>query len=378
MTNTKTKTILKALLSATALTVFATGTAQAQVVDNNFTQAGTEVRNTFTLDYLVGGAVQTQINSLATPTLFTVDRLVDLVVASQGDNTVVPNSVDQQLVFSVSNEGNDTQAYDLSFVDRSDDNFDTTVPASSVPTLVYYADLDGNGEFDPDGLDGSPTTYDPAARPQVAPDEVLWVVVSRDISIDANDTQTASITLVADTYTLAGVEVLADSDGNSLEGDAENVLADGFGTDQEVDNAGDHSATATYLVAAAELTGEKLVTVYSQVSDATACGVFPGNATGGYAIPQSCVEYVISVSNAGSVPATNLVVNDVLPEELTYVNATFGGDFTGGAFTPALQGPLDCAVVDACTVNVTGLTLPAPADPATPTVGTVTIRALVQ
>ena len=80
---TNTKILLKALLGATALTVFTTGTAQAQ---NNFTPADTTVSNTFTLDYKVGGVDQPQIDSSATPTIFTVDRLIDLTVTSNGPN----------------------------------------------------------------------------------------------------------------------------------------------------------------------------------------------------------------------------------------------------------------------------------------------------
>ena len=134
---TNTKILLKALLGATALTVFTTGTAQAQ---NNFTQAGTSVSNTFTLDYKVGGVDQPQIDSTATPTLFTVDRLVDLTVTSNGDNTVAPGATDEELVFSVTNEGNDTQAYSLAIIEETatPDTIDTDAPTGAVPELVYY------------------------------------------------------------------------------------------------------------------------------------------------------------------------------------------------------------------------------------------------
>jgi len=46
-------TILKGLLGATALTVFTAGSAHAQL-----TPAGTNVQNTFTLTYDVGGVTQ--------------------------------------------------------------------------------------------------------------------------------------------------------------------------------------------------------------------------------------------------------------------------------------------------------------------------------
>jgi len=51
-------TILKGLLGATALTVFTAGSAHAQL-----TPAGTNVQNTFTLTYDVGGVPQPPIDT---------------------------------------------------------------------------------------------------------------------------------------------------------------------------------------------------------------------------------------------------------------------------------------------------------------------------
>lgn len=377
---TNTKTLLKALLGATALTVFATGTAQAQ---NNFTPAGTSVSNTFTLDYNVGGVAQPQIDSSATPTLFTVDRLVDLTVTSNGDTTVAPGSTDEELVFSVSNEGNDTQAYALTLVEETaaPDTIDTDDPAGATPPLVYYID-DGNGTFEPGGADGAPVTYVPASPPELGPDEVLWVVVTQDIPTSATDGDQADISLVADTLEpasspSAGTPVTADGDGNSLTGAAENVLADGSGTGNEVANAGDHSATGSYIIASADIAGDKVVSVHSE--DGSTCATIPGSPSGGYGIPGACVEYVISVENSGSAAATDIVVNDVLPDELEFATAVLGGDFTGGSFaSPALPAANTDCVSGACVINLTGATLPAPVLPATSTTGTVTIRAYVK
>jgi len=377
---TNTKTLLKALLGATALTVFATGTAQAQ---NNFTQAGTSVSNEFTLDYNVGGVPQPQIDNSATPTVFTVDRLVDLTVVSLADNTVAPGATDEDLVFSVSNEGNDTQAYSLTFVEETaaPDTIDTDAPTSGTP-LVYYID-DGDGSFDP-ALDGPAVTYNPASPPELGPDDVLWVVVEQDIPTSATDGDQADISLVADTLEpasspSAGTPVTADGDGNALTGAAENVLADAAGTSStgDVANDGAHSATGAYIIASADLAGDKVVTVHSE--DGSTCAAFPGNATGGYGIPGACVEYVISAENTGSAAATNIVINDELPAELEFAAAVFGGDFTGGSFaSPALPAAnTDCAA-GACVINLTGATLPAPTGGAASTTGTVTIRAYVK
>lgn len=374
-------TILKGLLGATALTVFTAGSAHAQL-----TPAGTNVQNTFTLTYDVGGVTQPPIDTSDPgdpngPTEFTVDRLIDLTVASNGDNTVAPGATDEELVFSVTNDGNDTQAYSLTIVEEGGDDIDTDDPAGATPVLVYYID-DGDGIYEPGAGDGTAITYDPLNPPELGPDEVLWVVVTQDIPAGAVDTNTADLTLVADTLEPAaspnaGDPVTADGDGNDLTGAAENVLADGSGTANEGVEAGDHSATGTYIVAAADVAASKAVTIHSE--DGAGCTVIPGTATGGYSIPGACVEYVITVENTGSTAATDIVINDVLADELDFAGAVFGGDFTGGSFaSPALPAANTDCTGGACVINLTNATLPAPVSPAVSTTGTVTIRAFVK
>jgi uncharacterized repeat protein (TIGR01451 family) len=373
---------MKGLLGATALTVFTAGSAHAQL-----TPAGTNVQNTFTLTYDVGGVTQPVIDTSDPsdpngPTEFTVDRLIDLTVASQGDTTVAPGATDEELVFSVTNDGNDTQAYSLAVVEESGDDIDTDDPAGATPVLVYYID-DGDGVYEPGAGDGAPVTYDPANPPELGPDDVLWVVVTQDIPTSATDGNTADISLVVDTLEPstspnAGAPVTPDSDGtNELTGAAENVLADGSGTANEGANGGDHSDTATFIVAAADVTASKAVTIHAE--DGAGCTVIPGTATGGFSIPGACVEYVITVENSGSTAATDIVINDVLADELDFAGAVFGGEFTGGSFaSPALPAANTDCTGGACVINLTGASLPAPVAPAVSTTGTVTIRAFVK
>ena len=387
MSNNK---LLKGLLGATALTVFTAGSAHAQL-----TPAGTNVENTFTLTYDVGGVTQPPIDTSDPgdpngPTNFTVDRLIDLTVASQGDNTVAPGATDEELVFSVTNEGNDTQAYSLTVVEETGPagEIDTDDPAGATPVLVYYID-DGDGVYEPTGAggDGPSVTYDPANPPELGPDDVLWVVVTQDIPTSAVDGNTADVSLVVDSLEPAllsggganpnaGNPVTGDTDGNDLVGAAENVLADGSGTANEVAEAGDHSDTGTYIIAAADIAASKAVTIHSE--DGSGCTTIPGTATGGFSIPGACVEYVITVENTGSSAATDIVINDELADELDFAGAVFGGDFTGGTFNPGLPGANTDCTGGACVINLTGASLPAPVAPAVSTTGTVTIRAYVK
>lgn len=339
------------------------------------TAAGTTVQNTFTLNYEVSGVAQTEIDTASSPTEFTVDRLIDLTVASTGDTTVPPGGQNRDLVFSLTNEGNDTQAYSLLYVNESGDDFTATSP-----TLYYYVD-DGDETFEPSGDDGSPQAYS-AKTPDLAADAMLFVIVRANIPADRSDADQDSISLVADTLepSSAGssaTPVVADSDGNSLTGNAENVLGDGSGTSNEVANAGDHSATGAFVVASADLDASKAVTVFAE--DGTGCATIPGTPASGdqYAIPGACIQYVITVSNTGGTDATDVVINDVLSDELEFVAASASG-FTGGSFaSPSLPSANTDCNAGACVINFQSATLGSGTVPS-PTQGTVTIRALVK
>ena len=379
---TKLGTLTKGLLGASALSLFVGSNAFAAG-----TAAGTNVQNTFTLDYQVSGVDQPTIDTgpagSDTPTEFTVDRLIDLTVDSTADANVAPGATDQTLEFSVTNTGNDTQAYDLSLADVSGDTFDATGL-----TVLYYVD-DGDGIFDPDtgsgGADGVGVPYVPGttgATADIVADGTLWVVVTGDIPGTATDGQTDGITLIADTLepttgTSPGTAVVADTGGNTLDGIAENVLGDTAGV-TDAANAGDHSATGTFIIAAADVTASKVVSVFLQDGvDAVTCGTFPGTADADpLSIPGSCVEYVISATNdaGASATATAIDISDFLPQELTFAGAITSG--FGGTPAPSLTTPAvgtDCSpTATTCEVALTGAEL------APGATGTITIRALVQ
>jgi len=374
---TKFKLITKGLLGASAISLFAATNAFA-----GGTAAGTNVQNTFTLDYQVSGTDQPTIDNTGSPTEFTVDRLVDLTVASSGDTSVAPGALDQELVFTVTNNGNDEQAYSFVLVNETGDIFNT-----GGFNITYYLDNGTGGVCDATDLAGTANTYTPGsglASIDILADGVFCVVVDGDIPTEASpgvplvDTNTSLISLLADTLEpgspgVAGTVVIADAGVNTLTGPAENVLADGTGsTAADLNFEGDHSASGTYIVASADLTAAKAVSIFTQ--DGSGCTTIPGTPGAGdqYSVPGACVEYVITVENTGATAAaTSIAITDVLPDDLTFVNATPSG-FTGGTFAQPSPGD-DCGVPSGnCTVSLTAATLPATST------GTVTIRALVK
>ncbi len=322
------------------------------------TAAGTNVQNTFTLNYEVGGTAQPVISNTATPTEFTVDRLIDLTVASQGNTTVAPGAQNQTLLFQVTNTGNDTQAYNFVLFNETGDQFDTTGL-----NITYYPDSNNDGTCTSADTTGAGTAYTPgsgAASSDVVADGILCVVVDGDIPAGVADGNQSSIALVADTLSPsgepdAGTPVVADTGGNTLTGLAENVLADGTGTSHEVANAGDHSAIGTYIVSSPNLSASKTLVIHTQ--DGTGCSVIPGTpgADPKYAVPGACIEYQIFVSNTGNTAtADNVEITDILPDNFIFIGVAAYSFGSPNLNTPAAN--TDCAG-GACTINLTGGTI---------------------
>ena len=365
---------LAVIAAGTAFGVLATSAAQAAGTD-----AGTAVSNTFTLDYDVGGVAQTQITPGA-PTTFTVDRLVDLTVASEGNVNVSPGATGQELVYGVTNNGNDNHAYSFALEDVAGDDFDATAI-----TVRYYTDAGGDNIFTP-GVDdaGAGTAYTAGsgtASTDLAPDATLWIIVSGTIPGAVVDTDVDGVILLADSLNpvasldpaysaTAGTQTTAEAGANNQNGEAQNVLADGTGTaTADAANDGAHSDTASFIVAAADLSASKVVAVIATDASAITCATDPALAGNQYAVPGACIEYVISATNdvGAAATATDIDISDVLPDEVAFVGVTQSGFTVAGVLTPPAGG---CTT--SCTITLTGAEL----DPGD--TGDVTIRATVR
>ena len=201
------------------------------------TDAGASVANSFTLDYQVGGVPQTQIDTSGTPTTFTVDRKVDLTVATAVNASVSPGETGAELVYGVTNAGNDNLAFRLSLKDVGADAFDI-----GTYTARYYADAGADGIFTP-GVDdagaGAAYTLGAGVTADVAPDATIWVVISGDVPGTATNGQADDVILIADSYyPTASLDVaysatpgtnIAASGANAMTGEADSVLADSAG-----------------------------------------------------------------------------------------------------------------------------------------------------
>ena len=318
---------LAAFAAGTAMVALQTAPAVAEG-----TSAGTTITNTATVDYQVGAVQQTGETASDS---FTVDRKVNLTVALVGGPTtsVVPGQTDAVITFDVANLSNDTIDSVLAVTQAgSGDNFNTS-------NVRIFVD-DGDGVYD--AGDTQTTLID-----EIAEDATVRVFVVSDIPLGQANNDLANLTLSATAHAggAPGTQgaVLTATSGANTSG-VDTVLADGAGPDDSA-NDGVFSARGAYSVTAATLTVTKTNRVLQDPINGT---------TDPKAIPGAEVEYCVAVSNAaGSALATNVVVTDVVPADLTIVagsvvvdgtldgsNNCTGGSAGGSVAGQAVTAPL--------------------------------------
>ncbi len=256
-----------ALLMATG--AYATGTA-----------AGTDINNSVSLSYKVGGVDQTPVGS--NTDTFVVDRKIDVIVTA--DNTpldVPPSAQDQNLSFTIVNQGNDTEKFDLAGAyNLTGDNFD--------PQNCSIIDSNGSS----------------VNQVTLNEDANTTVYVSCDIpdanTVHADDNGTVSLKATVNGRTNNS----GDLDNPTV---VQNVFADGHGTDDN-DHEGDYSTRGTYHIVSPNLTASKSSCVIDDPVNGT---------TNPKRIPGATVRYVIEVKNSGNTDAQNVQTTDAIDSHLT-------------------------------------------------------------
>ncbi len=289
------------------------------------TTAGTVINNTATIDYDVGGTPQTEIESSptgnsapgtgnGTATDFTVDRMIDLSVTAPGNTIVVPSATGKTLVFTVKNEGNGTQDFNIAINNTvGGDNFDPSncsIDISSIDNLAA------------EGTQNVTVTCDIPASPTAS-----------------NTNNFGHIELTATALKEDGT-VLTETAGSDNEDTEDTVFADAAGNSDAARDA-KHSAIGKYEVQTATLT----VTKTSTVKDMTINGATVNDGSQ-KRIPGATITYSIVVANTGTVDATNVNIQDTIPANLTYVTGT--ASITSGAVT-----------VTGANITTSGVTVPA-------------------
>lgn len=269
---------------------------------------GTDVINTATVDYQVGGVAQTQRTATDT---FDVDRKIAFTLTEAaviGTTSVSPGQQDAVTRFTLNNTSNDTLDFSLAAAQLAGGTAEHGgTDAFDVTGLQFFVDANGNGTFEP-GTDIATTVNN------LAPDTSLTIFVIGDIPLAQTNGQVAGVTMTATALNADGTAITAANDGTANTAGIETIFTD---TGRNgIETGGDD-----FTVAAPNLTVTKLSRV---VSD----GI---SATNPKAVPGAVVEYCIVVSNAaGAATAANVLVAD---------NLNLEPDFTYlGSFTPKYDG----------------------------------------
>lgn len=294
------------------------------------TSAGTTISNTATVDYRVGGV--DQIEETASDS-FVVDRKVTFVINRVLDpvTTVAPGQTNTVITFDVTNLSNDTIDLALAAAQLTGDDFD----ADNVRIFIGAANAIFDGSQTQSGL-----------IDELPEDETRRVFLVSDIPLGRANGDIANLTLAATAYAggASGQGALLTNTAGANTAGLETVLAEAADAEGGSANDGVFTARGTYEVFAATLSVAKTSRVVEDPVNGT---------TNPKAIPGAVIEYCIAVSNAaGSAAATNVVVTDVLPDDLTFVAGSIRVDGT-------LDGSGLCAGGNAAG-SITGRTITAP------------------
>lgn len=304
------------------------------------TLAGTDITNTASVDFFVGGVNQTDVNS--NTTTFNVDRRINLTVAEVGTAATnsVPGSTDQFLTFTVTNSSNSVQDFRLfatqdaggATAHGDTDTFDVnapTTPGAGSPSV--FVESGANAGYQP--AEDTAIFID-----ELAPDTTRTVYIVSSIPAAQVNGDTAGLTLTAvaaqstdaggNYVATAGTLAPADS-AETNTGVADNttfvdtVFGDNAG-DTDAAQDGRHSDDDEYDVVTAAIAVTKSSVVVSDPFNGT---------TNPKSIPGAVVEYCLDVNNTGAAAAGTIILTDAIPANTLFVAGSIKSASTGALAT---------------------------------------------
>lgn len=273
------------------------------------TLAGADIDSTAQITYSIGGVPQGPEDS--TTATIVVDNKVDLSMSGTG--TAGVSGTDQAILFTLTNDGNETQSYQVTFyAEATSDDTDMTFASAN---SGLYLDNDASGDLSVGDTKlniAAPVsgTYYPI-NVDVDPDNSVDILLVGDTPGGVTSGQTAEYSLVAQTLDAGTTTVTLDDGGTAdnptaidvvlADGEAQTTDAvDGVPADTDLVEDGKIVASATYTFQGSGVTVTK---TYAVLWDPI------NGATNPKAIPGAYVKYTLVVANAAGSP--DAILNQV-------------------------------------------------------------------
>lgn len=280
--------------------------------------AGIDILNQVVVTYSINGKLQSPLESSPAgnrlpgigngqPTVFKVDRKIDLSLISNGNLNVTLGQTQAELSYTLKNDGNDIQEFLLSADSTiAGDNFDTS-NCKIIITAVTGTPLSG-------------VALPSYNKIKLQQDQEASISVKCDIpltnnggAILVNHLSTLSLMAVATKNADGGTttqETTADTTEN-----IETVFADSTGTDDGNRDAS-HSARANYIALSSTVVSPPTLIINKSIVSVQ--DPHGGNT----AITGSEVTYKIEILTTGSGIIKDVVITDPTPAEMTYKTNT--------------------------------------------------------
>lgn len=260
----------------------------ASAVQAAGTPAGTSIQSAAQISYSFGGAAQTAASNTV---IVTVVEILDAVVTVAGSAAVAPGDTQQELVFTITNTGNGTEAFHLAALSAgiTGDQFDPVLATNPI-----YFDTDNSNDLSP-----ADTVYVPGSNdPVLAADASVRVILVNDIPASAGDGQRGRSQLTATARTGSGAP------GTVFAGQGDGGLDAMAGA-----SGGSAAQLGEYIVAGLQLAAVKSQAVVDPFG-------------GARAVPGARINYQVVVTATGSGTAAGAVFSDAIPANTTYVAGT--------------------------------------------------------
>jgi uncharacterized repeat protein (TIGR01451 family) len=251
------------------------------------TPAGTSIQNTAQVSYTLGSSTVTASSNTSS---VTVAEILDAVLTIAAPTVQVSaGATTEELVFTLTNTGNGTEAFDLTALSAGvvGDDFDPTLATPSI-----YFDTDSSGDFSAADVAYSAGANDPV----LAADASVRLIVVNGIPNTAVNGNRGRSQLTA----------AAASGSSDIPGTSFGLVGDGGVEAVAGTTGGDAVLFGEYLVADVLLTAVKSQTIVDQFA-------------GARPLPGARINYQIVVTASGSGTATATGFSDLIPANTTYV-----------------------------------------------------------